>query len=124
MSLIEFIEGPLWWLAVAVFIAGVAWRIVGLLMIGKPKDLSRPRSSGAASSVCSSEARKPASCNDSPETFTATVEERVASTESDATAVTARSSSADSPAASIRVTKECGVSFASCAPCGRISASK
>jgi nitrate reductase gamma subunit len=51
MSLVELIEGPLWWLALAVFLLGVGWRIVALLLVGKPKDLSVARRSGIAGAL-------------------------------------------------------------------------
>ena len=54
MTLQQFIEGPLWYFAATVFLAGVAWRIVAVMMIGKPKDLTVAKSSsmaGAAKSI-------------------------------------------------------------------------
>jgi nitrate reductase gamma subunit len=51
MTLIELIEGPLWWLALVVFIVGVIWRLVGLLMLGKPKDMSAARGSGIGGAI-------------------------------------------------------------------------
>ncbi|NNE21809.1 MAG: hypothetical protein HKN11_04290 [Rhizobiales bacterium] len=50
----QFIEGPLWTFAATVFLVGVAWRIVAIMMIGKPKDLTVAKSSsmaGAAKSI-------------------------------------------------------------------------
>lgn len=40
MSLIEFIEGPLWNIALAIFLLGIAWRLIGLLLLGRPRDMS------------------------------------------------------------------------------------
>lgn len=45
MSAIEFIEGPLWTTALAVFVIGIAWRLLGLLMMKRPRDLSVPQRS-------------------------------------------------------------------------------
>jgi len=46
-SFLGFVEGPLWAVAAAVFVAGAAWRIVGLLAIGRKPDISPPRASAA-----------------------------------------------------------------------------
>jgi nitrate reductase gamma subunit len=43
MSFLEFVEGPLWFASATVFVVGVLWRIIGLLMLGKPADLSVAR---------------------------------------------------------------------------------
>ena len=54
MTFYEFVEGPLWQVAVGVFLVGVAWRIIAMLMIGKPKDLSVAQHSsigGAAKAI-------------------------------------------------------------------------
>lgn len=51
MTLIEVIEGPLWWIAVAIFLGGVAWRLVALAMIGRPADMSTPRGSGVGGAL-------------------------------------------------------------------------
>lgn len=45
MTAIEIIEGPLWYTAATIFVVGVVWRLIGLLLIRGPKDLSAPRSS-------------------------------------------------------------------------------
>ena len=45
MTFLEFTEGPLWYIALAVFLAGVVWRFVGILMLGKPTDRSVARNS-------------------------------------------------------------------------------
>lgn len=42
----EFIDGPLWWFAAGVFVVGVLWRIVSILMLGTEKDLAVARQSG------------------------------------------------------------------------------
>lgn len=41
--MLEFVEGPLWYFASAVFLVGVAWRLVDILRRGNPKDLAPPR---------------------------------------------------------------------------------
>lgn len=45
MNPIAFIDGPLWYLASFVFLLGGAWRIIGILRLKQPKDLSVPRAS-------------------------------------------------------------------------------
>ena len=47
MTMEAFIEGPLWYFASTVFLIGVAWRLIALVMIGRPKDLSVAKSSAA-----------------------------------------------------------------------------
>ncbi|MCB1505149.1 MAG: hypothetical protein KDJ47_09245 [Hyphomicrobiaceae bacterium] len=51
--MIQFIEGPLWYLALTVFVVGVAWRIIALVTMKRPADLSEARSgsSGAGGAV-------------------------------------------------------------------------
>jgi len=44
MIVVEIIEGPLWYVAAAVFVIGALWRIVGILRLGRRTDLSVPRS--------------------------------------------------------------------------------
>jgi nitrate reductase gamma subunit len=41
--MIEFIEGPLWYLALAIFVLGVAWRLIALASMKRPADLSQAR---------------------------------------------------------------------------------
>lgn len=41
--MIKFIEGPLWYLALVIFIAGVAWRLAALVTMKRPRDLSQAR---------------------------------------------------------------------------------
>jgi nitrate reductase gamma subunit len=45
MSFLELTEGPLWYFAAAVFVAGVIWRLVGILRLGRPADRSVARAS-------------------------------------------------------------------------------
>ena len=35
MTFLELTEGPLWYIAVTVFLLGVVWRLAGILMIGR-----------------------------------------------------------------------------------------
>ena len=37
---LEFVEGPLWYLAAVVFAIGVVWRLVDLFRVGNPEDLA------------------------------------------------------------------------------------
>ncbi len=46
-SLLEFARGPALAWAVAIFVAGVAWRVVGILMLRTKPDLSEPRNRAA-----------------------------------------------------------------------------
>ncbi|MCB1450839.1 MAG: respiratory nitrate reductase subunit gamma [Nitratireductor sp.] len=45
MTLLQFVQGPLWYFASAVFVLGVLWRLIAMVMIGKPRDLSAARTS-------------------------------------------------------------------------------
>ncbi|MGB5406685.1 MAG: hypothetical protein WBN08_07805 [Thiogranum sp.] len=49
-----FIEGPLWYFALAVFLIGVAWRLFAIARIGSKPDLSVPRRSAAVSGFMTS----------------------------------------------------------------------
>jgi nitrate reductase gamma subunit len=51
MTSVEFVEGPLWYIASGVFVLGVAWRLTGLLLIGRAKDMSISRRSPMAGAV-------------------------------------------------------------------------
>jgi nitrate reductase gamma subunit len=42
MSYLELVEGPLFYIAAAIFGVGVIWRIAGILRIGKKPDLAPP----------------------------------------------------------------------------------
>ena len=48
MTVLQFVEGPLWYFAATVFLIGAAWRLIGLIMIGRTADLSPPKQSAAA----------------------------------------------------------------------------
>ena len=51
MSFLELVEGPLWTVAAAVFTIGVVWKIVGILLLGRKKDLSIPRASATTGAL-------------------------------------------------------------------------
>ena len=42
---LEFVEGPLWYAALIIFLTGVTWRIVSIIRIGVKKDLAPPKGS-------------------------------------------------------------------------------
>ncbi len=46
MTILELVEGPMWYLAATVFVIGVLWRLIAILIVGRPKELSVARSSG------------------------------------------------------------------------------
>ncbi|MDA3889237.1 MAG: respiratory nitrate reductase subunit gamma [Allgaiera sp.] len=46
MSFLELTQGPLWYLASAVFVIGVLWRLIGILRLGRSTDRSVARASG------------------------------------------------------------------------------
>lgn len=48
MSSMEFIEGPMWYFATAVFVVGALWRVIGIIALRRKPDLSRPRGSATA----------------------------------------------------------------------------
>lgn len=48
MTFLGFVEGPLWYAAATIFVAGVVWKLVGILRFGRKDDLSVPRGSAAA----------------------------------------------------------------------------
>jgi nitrate reductase gamma subunit len=49
-----FIDGPLWYFALVVFLIGVAWRLFAIARIGSKPDLSVPRRSAAVSGFMTS----------------------------------------------------------------------
>jgi len=49
--LTDFAEGPLWYVAATVFVAGLLWRVIGLLSLGRASDASVPRQSGFVGGV-------------------------------------------------------------------------
>lgn len=48
MTYLEFVEGPLFYVAFAVFVIGAARRIAGIIRLGKKPDLAPPIGSGTA----------------------------------------------------------------------------
>lgn len=46
MTFLQITEGPLWYLASAVFVIGVLWRLIGILRLGRTVDRSVARNSG------------------------------------------------------------------------------
>lgn len=46
MSLLEFARGPALYGATVVFVVGVLWRLLGILLLPRKKDYSEPRESG------------------------------------------------------------------------------
>lgn len=51
--MIKFIDGPLWYFALTVFVVGAVWRLIALFTMKRPKDLSvaREGSGGAGSAL-------------------------------------------------------------------------
>jgi len=47
----EFIDGPLWYFALAVFIIGVVWRIASIFLTGSKPDYSVPRQASTGGAV-------------------------------------------------------------------------
>lgn len=45
MSFIDLVEGPLFTLSAVIFLLGVAWRLIGIIRIGRKKDISPPKGS-------------------------------------------------------------------------------
>jgi len=48
---LEFVEGPLWYAAVVIFLGGVAIRVVEVFVKGVPAELAVPRSGGAGGAL-------------------------------------------------------------------------
>ena len=47
MTLLEFARGPALQWSIFIFIAGVLWRLLGVLLLRSKKDLSEPRNAAA-----------------------------------------------------------------------------
>lgn len=45
MSFLEFVEGPLFYVAATIFVLAALWRIVSLIRMGRRKDISPPKGS-------------------------------------------------------------------------------
>jgi nitrate reductase gamma subunit len=53
MTFSGFVEGPLWDVAAVIFLAGVAWHVIGVLRLGRKRDLSVPRAASGTGAVVS-----------------------------------------------------------------------
>lgn len=51
MSIAEFVDGPLLYFSAAVFVVGVAWRLIVMLSKGYKKNYSDPRASAVAGAI-------------------------------------------------------------------------
>lgn len=51
MTFLEFVEGPLWYFSVSVFVIGALWKIVGILRLKRKTDLSIPRASASVGAI-------------------------------------------------------------------------
>ena len=47
----DFIDGPLWYFSLTVFLLGVAWRVIAILRLGVAQDLSEARNSGSGGAL-------------------------------------------------------------------------
>ena len=47
MTFLEVVEGPLWYLSATIFVIGAAWKVLGILRLGRKRDLSIPRASAS-----------------------------------------------------------------------------
>ena len=48
MSFLQIVEGPLFYIAAAVFVIASLWRLIGIIRIGHKDDLAPPKGSGTA----------------------------------------------------------------------------
>lgn len=48
MGFLNFVEGPLFAIAAATFVMGALWRVIGIIRIGRKKDISPPKGSATA----------------------------------------------------------------------------
>lgn len=48
---LEFVEGPFFYVSATIFIVGVLWKLIGILMLGEKRDLSKAKGSGAGGAV-------------------------------------------------------------------------
>lgn len=51
MTFSEFVDGPFWYFSATVFVIGVLWRLIGMLTLGRPADLSVPRASATSGAI-------------------------------------------------------------------------
>jgi len=47
----EFVDGPLWYFSVTVFVVGVVWRFLAMLLAGRRPELSVARASAAVGAI-------------------------------------------------------------------------
>ena len=47
----QFIDGPLWYISLAVFVIGVVWRLLGIIFASRKQDLSRARAAAGPAAV-------------------------------------------------------------------------
>ena len=47
----NFIDGPLWYFSLGVFLLGVAWRLIAIVRIGVAADFSEPRNGGSGGAL-------------------------------------------------------------------------
>ncbi len=48
MSFVEFVEGPMWYAAAAIFVIGAVWKVIGIIRIGHKKDIAPAKGSSSA----------------------------------------------------------------------------
>jgi nitrate reductase gamma subunit len=48
MTFLQFVQGPMFYVAFTIFVVGAAWRIIGILRMGRKPDLAPPKGSAAA----------------------------------------------------------------------------
>jgi len=48
MSFLQFVEGPLFYVAIGIFVLAGLWRLIGLIRLGRRKDISPPKGSAVA----------------------------------------------------------------------------
>jgi len=51
MSFLQFVEGPLFYIAIGIFVLAGAWRLFGIVRLGRRKDISPAKGSAAAGFV-------------------------------------------------------------------------
>jgi len=48
MSFLELVEGPLFYISGTIFLIGALWRLIGIIRMGRKKDISPPKGSAVA----------------------------------------------------------------------------
>jgi len=51
MTFLQLVEGPLFYIAAAVFVLGVVYRLIGILKLGKERDYAKPNGSGFGGAI-------------------------------------------------------------------------